>query len=95
MIYKSNKKKFKLPFLHIFNYFYKKYRLFKKKSYKLRAKRHEKISKCFSKKIVYIYQGRVWVKIKLTKYHVGYKFGEFACTKKPFVFIPKKKKQKR
>lgn len=95
MVYKLNKKKLKIPFLNIFNFFYKKFKLFKKYKNKLRPKRHEKISKVVSRGRVYVHQGRVWIKLLLTRYHVNYKFGEFACTKKPFLFRPKKKKNKR
>lgn len=95
MVYKLNKKKYKMHFSNIFDFFLRKFRIFKKYKYKLRPKRFEKISKSIVKGRRFIHQGRVWVKLRLSKYHVGYTFGEFACTKKPFIFRPKKKKNKR
>ena len=95
LIYKKNKKKYKFPLLSVVNFFLKKLRILSKKGYKLRCSRSDLISKSMSRRKIYVHQGRTWVKLKLTKYHVGYKFGEFACTKKPFVFKPKKKKNKR
>ena len=44
--------------------------------------------------IFVIPQGKYSIKIKSTVYHIGYKFGEFAKTRKPFVFRSKKKNVK-
>jgi len=57
--YKLNKKKLKVPFLSVFNFYYKKFRLFKSYKNKLRPKRHDKISRVVSRGSVYIHQGRV------------------------------------
>lgn len=43
-------------------------------------------------KSVLIYKGLKFRFIKLSKYHVGYKFGEFIITRKPNIFIKKIKK---
>ena len=41
----------------------------------------------------YIHKGKKYRSIKLLDYHLGFKFGEFILTKKPFTF-PKKSKSK-
>lgn len=64
------------------------------KLFKFRVSRGDRISLSHCGGVVYIHQGRTWVKLKLSKYHVGRKFGSFACTKKPFIFRPKKKKKR-
>lgn len=43
-------------------------------------------------KSVLIYKGLKFRYLKLSKYHVGYKFGEFVLTRKPNIFIKKIKK---
>lgn len=37
-----------------------------------------------------IYKGLIFKSIKIDKYILGYKFGEFTFTRKPFKFIKKK-----
>lgn len=91
MIYKLNKKKYKISYAHLFNFFYKKLKIVKRRK-RLKPKRSERISKSFIRGFVYVHQGQFWTKIKLSTFHIGYKFGEFSCTKKPFTFRPKKKK---
>lgn len=93
--YKNNIKKFKLSTTYLINYFNKKFDLLGKKKFKLRPHRSEKICSITCKGPVYIHQGRTWVRLRLSKMHSGYKFGMFAATKKPFLFRPKKKKNKR
>ena len=39
----------------------------------------------------HIYNGKKWVKMKITKAMIGYKFGEFVNTRKRFVYKKKKK----
>jgi hypothetical protein len=58
MVYKLNKKKYKIPYLHLFNFFYKKFKVLSKKKKKLKPKRIEKISKAFIRGFVYIHQGQ-------------------------------------
>ena len=41
-----------------------------------------------------IYKGNLYRRLKITKYIVGYKFGEFTHTRKPFTFPVKKKNLK-
>ena len=62
---------------------------------KLVAPRNIKLSMLYSQGIVYVHQGRINVKVKLTKYKTGLIAGQFAATKKPFCYRPKKKKEKR
>lgn len=61
---------------------------------KFRVRRDDRVSHSHCGGFVYIHQGRTWVQLKLSKYHVGKKFGSFACTRKPFIFRPKKKKKR-
>jgi len=93
MIYKLNKKKYKIPYLHLFNFFYKKFKILGKKKKKLKIKKIKKISKTFIRGFFYKHQGQFLKKLKINKYYVGYKFGEFSYKKKPFLFKPKKKKR--
>lgn len=62
---------------------------------KLIAPRCATISPLYDYGLAYTPQGRVLVKVPLTTFRSGFKFGMFAATKKPFNFRPKKKKQKR
>lgn len=50
------------------------------------------IPKCFKQTIVKIYKGGVFKLLKIEKYVIGKKFGEFVFTRKPNTFIKKKKK---
>lgn len=63
--------------------------------FKLRINRSETISNYLVGNTIFVHQGRVWVKVRVTKYHVGLKAGMLAATKKPFYFRQKKKKNKR
>jgi hypothetical protein len=54
-----NKKKYKLPNSIIFNFYYKKLKLFTKRKTKLRLKRNETISKVITRGKAYIHQGRL------------------------------------
>ena len=47
------------------------------------------VPKCFISKKIILHKGNVFKTLKITKYLIGYKFGEFAFTRKPF-FYPKK-----
>jgi ribosomal protein S19 len=40
-----------------------------------------------------VYQGKSFVTIQATPYHLGYKVGAFTKTRKPFYFRSKKKKK--
>jgi ribosomal protein S19 len=40
-----------------------------------------------------IYNGKTFIKLKITKDMLGYKFGEFINTKKRNIYIKKKKKK--
>jgi ribosomal protein S19 len=42
-----------------------------------------------------VHKGNVFAKITFSKYHVGFKVGEFGVTRKPFNFPNKGKKVKR
>ena len=64
-----------------------------------------KISKIFSrsstiprvlfKKTTPTYKGNMFTRMLFTKYHMGFKIGEFGVTRKPFNFPIKDKKTKR
>lgn len=41
----------------------------------------------------YIHKGKKYRELKISQYHVGFKFGEFVLTRKPHIF-PKKSKSK-
>jgi hypothetical protein len=62
---------------------------------KLILPRNAAISSIFKNRQAYTPQGRVNVRVPLSKYKSGFKIGMFAATKKPFNFRPKIKKQKR
>jgi ribosomal protein S19 len=54
------------------------------------------IPKILFKKTVLIHKGNIFAKILFNKYHIGFKFGEFSVTRKPFNFPMKNvKKAKR
>lgn len=53
------------------------------------------VSKIFLKKTVLMYKGNMFIKMLFTKYHMGFKIGEFGVTRKPFNFPKKDKKTKR
>lgn len=44
---------------------------------------------------VRIHNGKRFKRLSVNKYMIGYKFGEFAFTRKPFHFPLKKKKKKK
>lgn len=73
---------------------YRRYQMYDMRYFKLRVSRSERVSRAGRHARVYIHQGRTWVKLYPTRFHVGYAFGMFACTKKPFCFKPKKKKKR-
>lgn len=53
------------------------------------------ISKIFLKKTISFYKGNSFVRMVFTKYHMGFKLGEFGISRKPFNFPIKNKKVKR
>ena len=52
----------------------------------------DKIPKKLVNQWVLIYKGRVFRKLFISKFIVGYRFGEFVLTRKPFKFFLKTKK---
>jgi small subunit ribosomal protein S19 len=54
--------------------------------------RRSTILKPFIGKDVWIYNGKIYVKRKITENMVGHKFGEFAYTRKKYFFKKSKKK---
>ena len=42
---------------------------------------------------VFIHKGKITNKVLLTKNHIGYKFGEFSYSRKPFFFLKKPSKR--
>jgi len=87
--------KYKFYNNYVFDFYYKILGVRGRDTLKLRSSRTSIVSGALCDKHVYVHQGRSWVRIKLTKYHVGLRLGMFAATKKPFFFRPKKKKGKR
>lgn len=57
--------------------------------------RSSSVPKIFLKKTIALYKGNIFVKMLFTKYHLGFKLGEFGITRKPFNFPLKDKKTKR
>ena len=53
------------------------------------------VPKFFLKKSILVHKGNVFAKIVFSKYHIGFKIGEFGVTRKPFNFPNKSKKVKR
>ncbi len=56
--------------------------------------RSSSVPNFFLKKSIAIYKGNLFAKILFSKYHVGFKSGEFSITRKPFNY-PLKSKTKR
>ena len=52
------------------------------------------ITTLFRHQYLKVHKGNSSMFLKITKFHCGYKFGEFAYTRKPFHY-PNKKKRKR
>lgn len=73
--------------------FFKKKSVFKKKQF-LFYSRSSNIPSCFMKNYFRIHKGHSFRRISVNVYNVGYKFGEFSFTRKPFHF-PLKKMNKR
>ncbi len=53
------------------------------------------IPKFFLKKTISIYKGNIFMKMLVTRHHIGFKLGEFGVTRKPFNYPNKDKKIKR
>lgn len=51
------------------------------------------IAKSLTDNIFFIHKGYKYRELKVTDYHVGFKFGEFILTRKPHVY-PRKSKSK-
>jgi len=69
-----------------------------KKLKKLIYSRNSSIPYCFINTRVYVHKGNSSKKLTINRNVVGYKFGEFSFTKKPFYYPkkdPKKKTKKR
>jgi len=78
------------------NLFIKVFRLKKKnskKKYFLIYNKTSTIVNTFVGVLVRIYKGNLYRKLFITKYIIGFKFGEFAYTRKPFLYPLKKKKR--
>lgn len=58
---------------------------------KLCYKKSAIINQLFLKKILYIYQGYMFKRLRIFYFYLGYKFGNFIFTKKPNVHISFKK----
>jgi len=86
-------------FLYFSNSVWKKIFAIKKKSfrryYKTIYERSSNVPKCFKFLYIRIHKGSVFRKLWSMPYLEGYKFGEFAFTRKPYHFPLKKKKAKK
>jgi ribosomal protein S19 len=47
----------------------------------------------FKNKVFFVYNGKIFISLKITKEMIGYKFGEFIFTKKKPIFKSKKDKK--
>jgi len=56
--------------------------------------RHSEISPNFLESVVYVYNGKNYKELKITKDMLGHKFGEFSFTRAKFSFKKKKTKKK-
>ena len=74
-------------------YFLKKRRYFKKK--KMFYDRSSTIPSCFSTYFMRIHKGTKSRKLLINMYNIGYKFGEFSYTRKPYHFPLKKSKKRK
>lgn len=90
---KKNKKKIKIHSDFLIFYLVKKY--YPNLVPKLLPARWEKIIRLLNPCLVYVHRGSGYSKFKINDYHAGFKFGLFSHTRKPFIFRPKKKKNKR
>lgn len=54
--------------------------------------RSSTIPSCFVGHVVAVHKGHKRRRLLIHKYNVGYKFGEFSFTRKPFFFPVRKKK---
>ncbi len=73
--------------------FLKKYKIKKIKNYNILYNRNSNIPKQFINLKFLIYKGNCFKKLKITKYYIGFKFGEFSFTRKPFKYPLIKKKR--
>lgn len=80
------------------NAVWRKIMLFKLKNFykfdKLFYERSSSIPECFQFRLIKIHKGKFCRNLRIHIFNVGYKFGEFAFTRKPFYF-PLKKSLKR
>lgn len=82
-------------FNFINSHIYKNIFLNKFKSFRLTKLfcRNSFVPKAILKKSIYLHKGNIFAKVLFTKYHVGFKVGEFAITRKPFSFPLKNPKK--
>lgn len=67
----------------------------KKVSKKNKFFRSSSIPNCFTSLRINVYKGNIFKKIFITRQLVGYKFGEFLFSRKPFFYPKKDVKKKR
>jgi ribosomal protein S19 len=65
----------------------------KKVFFKNKFYRSSSIPKCFCSYFVNIHKGNIYKRMLINKNVIGFKFGEFSFSRKPF-FYPKKDKKK-
>ncbi len=72
-----------------------KQNILKKVSKKNKFFRSSSIPNCFTSLRINLHKGNIFKKIFVTKQLVGYKFGEFSFSRKPFFYPKKDVKKKR
>ena len=72
-----------------------KQNILKKVSKKNKFFRSSSIPNCFTHLRINLHKGNIFKKIFVTKQLVGYKFGEFSFSRKPFFYPKKDVKKKR
>jgi ribosomal protein S19 len=74
--------------------YFKKSNFFLKKIKKITYSRNSIVPSGFINDYIIIHKGNIFKKLHVIKYNVGFKFGEFSFSRKPFYFPTKEKKKK-
>ena len=68
-------------------------RVLRKSFKRVTSERTMMVSPTLVNTVVYIHKGNKYRRIRLNKFMIGYKLGEFSFTRKPFKYPIKKKKK--
>jgi small subunit ribosomal protein S19 len=74
--------------------FFLKSKIFHEVSNPFYSTRSSVIPKSFSDQTLKIYNGKTWIKCKIKKWMIGYKFGEFTWNRKVAIYKKKQLKKK-